>query len=60
MLRAAAAVSNIGVPGGGGLGPPLEKLVNLAGQKWVLGRTEIIAWQDRYGSLAGQKRKSWQ
>ena len=41
--------------GRGGLGPPLEKLVSLAGQKWELGRTEMAAWQDRSGSLAGQK-----
>ena len=32
-----------------------EKLVSLAGQKWDLGRTEMGAWQDRNGSLAGQK-----
>ena len=40
---------------GGALAPPLEKLVSLAGQKWDLGRTEMGAWQDRNGSLAGQK-----
>ena len=40
---------------GGALAPPLEKLVSLAGQKWELGRTEMAAWQDRSGSLAGQK-----
>ena len=47
--------------GRGGIGPPLEKLVSMAGQKWVLGRTEMEAWQDRYGSLAGQKENlgSW-
>merc|ERR1719150_3566927 len=41
--------------GRGGLGPPLEKLLSLAGQKWELGRTKMGAWQDRNGSLAGQK-----
>ena len=48
----------IGVAGGGGrggLGPPLEKLFSLAGQKRDLGRTEMGAWQDRNGSLAGLK-----
>ena len=48
----------IGVAGGGAEGawapPPLEKLVSLAGQKWDLGRTEMAAWQDINGSLAGQ------
>ena len=34
----------------------MEKIVSLAGQKWVLSRTEIEAWQDRNGSLAEQKR----
>ena len=37
--------------GRGGLGPPLEKLVSLAGQKLELGRTEMGAWQDRNGKL---------
>ena len=41
--------------GRGGLGPPLEKLISLAGQKRELGRTEMGSWQDRNGSLAGQK-----
>ena len=56
--QTAHAGVHIGVAGGGGrgsLGPPLEKLVSLAGQKWELGRTEMGAWQDRNGSLAGQK-----
>ena len=35
----------------------MEKLVSLAVQKWVLGRTEMGAWQDRNWSLAGQKWK---
>ena len=50
------ALVGIGVAGGGGrggLGPPLEKLVSLAGQKWELGRTEMGAWQDRNGKLGG-------
>ena len=46
--------------GRGGLGPPLEKLISLAGQKRELGRTEMGAWQDRNGSLAGQKWEAWQ
>ena len=53
----------IGVAGGGGpggLGPPLEKLLSLAGQKRELGRTEMGAWQDKNGSLAGQKWEAWQ
>ena len=33
--------------GRGGLGTPLDKLVNLAGQIWELGRTELGAWQNR-------------
>ena len=47
----------IGVFGGGprGCWPPLEKLISLAGQKRKLGRTKKGAWQDRNGSLAGQK-----
>ena len=31
--------------GRGGLGPPLEKLVSLAGQKLDPGRTDMGAWQ---------------
>ena len=53
----------IGVFGGGAggaLAPPLEKLISLAGQKRELGRTEMGAWQDRNGSLAGQKWEAWQ
>ena len=46
--------------GRGGLGPPLEKLLSLAGQKRELGRTEMGAWQDKNGSLAGQKWEAWQ
>ena len=45
---------------GGALAPPLEKLISLAGQKRELGRTEMGAWQDRNGSLAGQKWEAWQ
>ena len=56
---------------GGGPGgpwpPPLEKLVSLAGQKWVLGRIKMGSWQDKSGFLAGQKLelgrtelKAWQ
>ena len=41
----------IGGGGRGGLGPPLEKLISLAGQKRELGRTEMGAWQDRNGKL---------
>ena len=37
--------------GRGGLGPPLEKSVSLAGHKLELGRTEMGAWQDRNGKL---------
>ena len=37
--------------GRGGLGPLLEKLISLAGQKRELGRTEMGAWQDRNGKL---------
>ena len=47
----------IGVFGGGGrggVGPPLEKLISLAGQKRELGRTEMEAWQDRNGKLGGR------
>ena len=36
---------------GGGLGPPLEKLFSLAGQKWKLGRTKIGDWQDKKREL---------
>ena len=39
--------------------PPLEKLISLAGQKRKLGRTKKGAWQDRNGSLAGQKWEAW-
>ena len=46
--------------GRGGLGPPLEKLISLAGQNRELGRTGMEAWQDRNGSLAGQKWETWQ
>ena len=45
--------------GRGGVGPPLEKLISLAGQKRELGRTKKGAWQDRNGSLAGQKWEAW-
>ena len=38
--------------GGGAGGPPSEKLVRLAGQKWGLGRTEMGTWQDRNWNLA--------
>ena len=38
--------------GRGGLGPPLEKLFSLAGQKGKLGRTKMGAWQDKNKSLA--------
>ena len=48
-------ISVAGGVGQGGLGPPLEKLVSLAGQKWHHGRTEMGAWQDKNRSLAGQK-----
>ncbi len=46
--------------GRGALAPPLEKLISLAGQKRELGRTEMGAWQDKNGSLAGQKWEAWQ
>ena len=39
---------------------PLVKLISLAGQKREFGRTEMGAWQDRNGSLAGQKWEAWQ
>ena len=42
---------DIGVFGWGALPPPGK------GQEWMLGRTEIGAWQDRNGSLA---EKSWE
>ena len=42
------------VGGRWGLGPPLEKLFSLAGQKKELGRTEMGAWQDRNGKLGGR------
>ena len=41
--------------GRGGLGPLLEKLVSLAGQKWELGRTEMGTWQYKNVSFAGQE-----
>ena len=56
-MNVSKVVKDIGVFGGG---PPLEKLLSLAGQKRELGRTEMGAWQDKNGSLAGQKWEAWQ
>ena len=38
----------------------IQRPGSLAGQKRELGRTEMGAWQDKNGSLAGQKWEAWQ